>query len=108
MRKKKLPPENPFLKTEHGINTIQAIADTGNRFHVFPITLNDGDEVGITGEVAEGILKIRDALNPQNRERINQMDLLHLLHTYTEAVKDGVLIPSKLNLYSEVIKRHMK
>jgi hypothetical protein len=92
--------ENPLLTTDHGIATIQAIVDSGKdrHYHVFTVKLDDGDEASLTGEIAQGILMIRDALKPENQERMNRMTLLELLHIYTEAIKDRVLKPSSLRL----------
>jgi hypothetical protein len=99
--KKKVITEPPFY-IEDGIRTYEAIAALGLRHTVFDIQLNDGDTVAITGEIAEGVILIRDSLKHGNWAKMNEMDFLNLLHIYDEALKSGMLIPSKLKLWKDV------
>jgi len=95
--KKKIK-EDPlkFISTEHGILTFEEIKKLGHHYAVYDCLLKDGDTVALTEEIATGILLIRDKLNPQNKAKMDKMDVLELLNIYDRAILDGVLTPSRL------------
>jgi len=81
---------------ENGIVTFELIARDKDAFALYQINLDDGDNVVICGYHATGILKIRDALSPENKQKMNDRTVLELLFLYEEAIKDGTLSEPRL------------
>ena len=94
MKKKFVPPE-PLV--ENGIHTIRFLAQEDNfRYHA--VRLKCGDEIGIQGIQAKGILKIYESLIEENKKTMEDMELLQLLFLYEKAIQDKVLTPPTLRL----------
>ena len=75
---------------EDGLDTFRLIQHY-SVYDCAKVMLSDGDNIYISGWVAQGVMKIYDALKPENQEKMKQKDVLHLLHLYEKAVEGGIL-----------------
>lgn len=89
---------------ENGIVTLEQIQMDRDSFALYQINLDDGDNVVICGYHATGILKIRDTLSPENKQKMNDRTVLELLFLYEQAVKDGVISEPHLRTVEHVKK----
>lgn len=85
----------------NGIDLCKWIVENKKDAWPVEIVLRDGDKISINIGHAVGITKIHSSLKQENREKMSQMDILHLLSIYCEAVKDGILREESLKLYPQ-------
>lgn len=74
---------------EQGLETIKAIASSD--LPIVEVVLCDNDSIFIPRHVASGIMLIYNAINTDNKKRMEKMEVLHLLHVHELAEQDNII-----------------
>lgn len=88
--------EKDFAK---GLDVIRWIAENNETIWPNQILLKDGDTVALDARSARGVLLIHSKLNPENQLKMNELDVLHLLHILDVSTSEGVLKLDDYKLY---------